>query len=251
MLTVDTSLDLPAHSPASIKEKTKQIYMNLCKSSDTIDTGNFTDIDASDLHYLWKQYDKKFFDGNLLDLVEAQGSINLSLSNKMTRAGGKTICTRNSKTGGHRKYEIRISRFLLLQSFSDVKRSILVNGMQCLDRIEALQRIFEHELVHLYEMLKWRQSSCAKQRFRTLATHLFAHTDTTHQLITSAERAKKKFDIRIGDIVFFNYKRRVLSGLVNRITKRATILVEDAKGRRYSNGHHYTKYYVPISRLRK
>lgn len=243
--------DLPAQSTTTIKEKTKQIYQNLLKSSDTILAGNFTNITASDLHYLLKQYDRVFFDGILLELIDAQGSITLSLSNRMTRAGGKTIRSSNAKTGRPLKYEIRISRFLLLQSFIDIKRSILVNGIPCLDRIEALQRIFEHELIHLFEMLKWRQSSCAGQRFRSIAFQIFSHTDTTHQLITTIERAQVKYDIKLGDKVTFTYKKQQLIGFVNRITKRATILVEDRKGRRYSDCRRYTKYYVPISRLRK
>jgi hypothetical protein len=35
-------------------------------------------------------------------------------------------------------------------------------------------------------------------------------------------------------------------GLVNRITKRATVLVEDAEGQKYSDGLRYKTYYVPI-----
>jgi hypothetical protein len=41
-----------------------------------------------------------------------------------------------------------------------------------------------------------------------------------------------------------------LVGMVNRITRRATILVEDSRGKRFSDGRHYVKYYVPIQQLR-
>jgi hypothetical protein len=37
---------------------------------------------------------------------------------------------------------------------------------------------------------------------------------------------------------------------VNRITRRATILVEDSRGERFSDGKRYLKYYVPIHQLR-
>jgi hypothetical protein len=38
-------------------------------------------------------------------------------------------------------------------------------------------------------------------------------------------------------------------GRVNRITKRATVLVEDPDGVKYSNGLRYRTYYVPIACL--
>jgi hypothetical protein len=39
------------------------------------------------------------------------------------------------------------------------------------------------------------------------------------------------------------------TGVVNRINKRATVLVEDRKGARYSDGKHYAKFYVPVQML--
>jgi len=36
---------------------------------------------------------------------------------------------------------------------------------------------------------------------------------------------------------------------VNRITKRATVLVEDERGMRYSDGKRYAKFYVPVASL--
>ena len=40
-------------------------------------------------------------------------------------------------------------------------------------------------------------------------------------------------------------------GFVNRITKRATVLVQDKKGTPYSDGKRYVKYYVPLNQLRR
>ena len=39
-------------------------------------------------------------------------------------------------------------------------------------------------------------------------------------------------------------------GRVNRLTKRATVLVEDPEGERFSDGRSYRRYYVPILQLR-
>jgi len=37
--------------------------------------------------------------------------------------------------------------------------------------------------------------------------------------------------------------------VVNRVSKRATVLVEDHQGRRYTDGKHYSKFYVPVQML--
>ena len=49
--------------------------------------------------------------------------------------------------------------------------------------------------------------------------------------------------------VSFKIDGRALTGIVNRVTKRATVLVEDDEGRLYSDNKRYLKYYVPLSML--
>ena len=107
----------------------------------------------------------------------------------------------------------------------------------------------EHELVHLIELLIWRQSSCSASRFQGIANRFFGHTEHMHQLITPREQAFTKYGIKSGDRVSFRLDGQHYTGFVNRITKRATVLVEDSRGRRYSDGKHYTKFYVPVQML--
>lgn len=100
-------------------------------------------------------------------------------------------------------------------------------------------------------MLIWTTSSCSAQRFKTLAWGYFGHTETKHDLVTQDERAKNHFDLRRGDRVTFEFEgvRRV--GVVNRITRRATILVESPEGIVYTDGKRYRKFYVPLGLLQK
>ena len=51
-------------------------------------------------------------------------------------------------------------------------------------------------------------------------------------------------------MVEFAFEGRWLTGRVNRITKRATVLVADPKGALYSSGERYLVYYVGIRSLR-
>lgn len=128
-------------------------------------------------------------------------------------------------------------------------KPIVMSGIECRDRLEALQRVVEHEMVHIMEMLVWVDSKCTRPRFQSIANRHFAHTDHRHQLITPRERALVEYGIQPGRRVSFRFEGRHYVGLVNRVTKRATILVEDATGQRYSDGKAYTKFYVPVNML--
>ena len=125
-----------------------------------------------------------------------------------------------------------------------------MSGIECRDRLEALQRILEHELVHLIEFILWQQSSCSAARFQSVANRFFSHTEHTHQLITPRERAFAKFGLKAGSRVSFRVDGQHYVGIVNRITKRATVLVEDSRGTRYTDGKRYAKFYVPVGQLK-
>lgn len=86
-------------------------------------------------------------------------------------------------------------------------------------------------------------------RFQAIATRFFLHRAHTHDLVTRYERAADS-GIRVGSHVTFAFEGRQLTGRVNRITKRATVLVEAADGRQYSDGLRYRSYYVPIAFLK-
>jgi hypothetical protein len=142
-----------------------------------------------------------------------------------------------------------VATSILFDGFADDDRDVTACGLPCRTRLEALQRIFEHELVHLAEWLCWGESHCGRPRFQGIAKRLFLHRAHTHQLITRSERAARD-GIIVGSRVAFAFRGRPLTGRVNRITKRATVLVEDARAPRWSDGRRYARYYVPLGRLR-
>jgi hypothetical protein len=239
--------------PAEIAAKTREIYEAVLGESEYLACGNFERIHTRDLRLFFDQYDRVFFRGQCLEMV-GEDHLFFRLSNRMTSAGGKT--TRrvpHRRFGGSRRpeYEIAVSTTLLFQAFGDVDRPITVAGIVCRDRLEALQRVFEHELVHLIEWLIWHNSSCTKVRFQNIAANFFAHNEHTHRLITPRERAFKKYGIRAGDRVSFRFDGMHYTGIVNRITKRATVLVEDPQGERFSDGKRYQRFYVPVPLLEK
>ncbi len=198
-------------------------------------------------------YDELFFDNTCLALAKKFG-MTCRLSSRMTRAGGKTIRTTYPAYNGKPStthYEIALSTSLLFQTFRNNERKARVCGVLCEDRLAAMQRIVEHELIHLSEMLVWIDSDCAKSRFQNITRRLFGHTEHRHELVTQHERAKAEFDIRLGDQVVFRIDNQQKIGRINRITRRATVLVESSKGELFTDGKRYERYYVPLGKLRK
>ncbi len=229
----------------------RRIHGEALRASRCLDSGNFTSIQVSDLRRLFDLYDRLFFRGQLRDALDGT-PLDFRLSNRMTRAGGKTAWY--SRRDEHRKlrYEISVSSVLLFQCFTDEDhRAITVVGLTCRDRLEALQGVMEHEAIHLAEKLAWGRTNCAARRFQQIASRLLGHQTHTHTLITAEERAAAAYGIRQGDQVRFEYDGRRYTGTVRRITRRATVLVRDKRGEPYTDGHRYTTFYVPLRQLQR
>lgn len=258
MTNIQTEIVTLRYSIEEIAQKTQAIYAATLRDSRHIRAGNFQAISAEDVERLFHLYDETFFDGLFPRLLKQDevGGLSFEVSRTMTSAGGKTKYRRRQvkAPGGVRTvttYELAVSGPLLFQTFRAEGEQATVVGLPCVDRLEALQRIVEHEMIHLLELLVWNDSSCAQKRFRELANNLFAHAASKHQLVTQYEIAQQEYGIKVGDAVTFVFEGVRRAGIVNRITKRVTVLVEDRKGRRYSNGKHYLKFYVPLPLLER
>jgi hypothetical protein len=254
---VARSLIALRYPPDAVAGMARDIYQAVLHDSPHVRQGNFTSIASHDLALLFDLYDARFFAGRVRQLLDAAGApLSFHLSPRLTRSAGvtKRFVARRLPPGvaaPATRYELSLSSTLLFQTFHDVERTIRVNGLVCKDRLEAAQRVFEHELLHLIEMLVWGRSSCAAANFKALAWNFFTHTETRHDLVTPGEHARARFDVRVGDRARFDLDGQTYVGVVNRITRRATVLVESPGGARYSDGKHYRKYYVPLPLLRK
>src|SRR5262249_48871541 len=163
--------------------------------------------------------DQHFFAGTVRQLVNAsRAPLSFQFSARLTRSAG---LTKRFAPRGHAatasRFEIVLSSSLLYQTFTDIDRTVRVNGVVCNDRLEAAQRVFEHEMLHLIEMLVWAASNCNGPRFKELAWGWFAHPETRHDLVTQQERARSRFDVRVGDRVAFAFEGAPYVGVVNRI----------------------------------
>jgi hypothetical protein len=229
----------------------QEIHEQMLLLSRSIDQPNFTRVGRDDLVRMIRMYDERFFGEKILPAAQAEG-LSFGFSSRMTRVAGKLVTHYpDGNHQGRRKFELVLSSTLLFQTFEDVGRTVEVTGRLCLDRLEAMQRVAEHELVHLVEMLIWNDGNCSESRFQSIAQRYFAHTDYRHDLITQRERALHRFNIRVGDMVQFSHDGSTMTGRVNRITRRATVLVPHANGERFSDGGRYSRFYVPLEELQR
>ena len=229
----------------------REIYQQMLMTSRTMKGPNFHKLGRDDVARMIRLYDDRFFGGKILRTAAAEG-IEFGLSSRMTSVAGKLVTQYpEGDYDGRRQFELVLSSSLLFQTFEDVSRPIEVAGCLCHDRLEAMQRIAEHEFVHLIEMLIWNDGNCSEARFQSIANRYFGHTDYQHNLITQRERAAVKFNIRVGDEVLFHHDGHRMTGRVNRITRRATVLVPNPAGERFNDGKCYSRYYVPLEKLRK
>jgi hypothetical protein len=226
-----------------------QIHGHLLAVSPNLGTANFTTIQSADLRCLFDQCDRLFFDAAIGANLD-RAALSFRVSQRMTSAGGKTVRFVTRGRPDQTRYEISVSATLLFQCFNgDDHRPIFVSGVSCATRLDALQRIVEHELVHVVEGMLWERSNCSATRFRSIAARFFGHRGSTHALITPREHAAVRFGIQPGVRVRFvlDGVRRI--GFVNRVTRRASVLVTDARGSLFTDGQRYATYYVPVEQL--
>lgn len=236
-------------TPEEIERRVASVKLSLHSWGDSLREARFSEIGDGEMMRLFERYDALFFDGDLgVALSRTPATLDFGWSKRMTRNAGRTWFHYAQLPV---RFSITLSTPLLENSFADVERPIVVNGLLCQDRVDAFLRVFEHELIHLQEYLEWGTSSCHRRRFRQLASATFGHTEFGHRLVTQAERARELYGLGPGDRVSFEIEGRRRVGVVNRITRRATVLVKDRRGRRYSDGRRYSKFYVPLPLLQR
>lgn len=234
-----------------IAYKREQVSKLLRKHSCNIKDGVIHTIATDDLKLFFQLYDNIFFGGWFKEFFK--GKIKFSLSRRMTRSAGLTLCPKNiGKISSEQLViEIRIGIDFFFH-YELVEGSKMVCGVKTNSSLEALQLVFEHELCHVIEFIHFKQSSCSKERFKIIAENLFGHTDSYHKLPTNRQIAKQTLDLHIGDVVSFTSEGKRLKGILYNINKRATIMVRNDNGPLADNkGNRYCKYYVPLMQLEK
>lgn len=239
------------HPTDEINLKREAVSRLLMQQSGTIKNRMVACISTDDLKLLFHLYDHIFFDNWFRE--NYKGKLKFSLSKRMTKSAGLTLCPRNMDRIKPEDLiiEIRIGVDFLLQ-YGLVDRSNTVCGIKTSDSLEALQLIFEHELCHVLEFIHFKRSSCRGKRFRNIAENLFGHTESYHKLPTNRQIAKERLGLNIGDTVSFCFKRERYTGILYSINKMAVVMVRDANGSLMDKkNNRYSRYYVPLTNLER
>ena len=229
--------------------KRRKVRANLVNHSSNITGGEIKRISNLDLKLLFEQYDTHFLKGYFSK--QFKGELQFSLSNRMTKSAGKTQSPRNIKelSPEQEQYEIKIGTGFIF-NYGHLEREKKVNGLQSRDALDALQLVFEHEICHLVELHCCKESSCSRDRFKTLAFNLFGHTEIYHHLPTTNEIAAVKYGFAPGVPVRFVAEGKLYRGIIHRINKRATVMVPAPEGvYQDTQGNKYNKWYVPLPAL--
>ena len=243
----------PAAAESERQARCSDVYHHMLNNSSNFGTPDFRTLSPADLGQLFQATDEIFFDGLVGKVCEqvAARPLSFRLSTRMTSTGGMTIMQRPARSLDRRfEFEIAIATTPLFESFKGSEKAS-VGGVNCDNRLQALQRIMEHEMVHLIELLLTKDSNCSAKPFKRIVRNFFGHTQSNHRLMTPSDIARTRLGISPGDRVRFDRNGQTISGVLQRVTKRATVLVLDRNGTAYTDGRKYAKYYVPLTLLHR
>jgi hypothetical protein len=238
------------YSKVQTDKNREAVRVEFLNRSKNINSGVIKIVSIEDLKLLFNLYDEVFLNGYFKD--NFRGVLKFSLSQRMTKSAGKTVMLRNLKasSGQQESYEI-VMAVKFFFNYDQLNRDKKVNGIYTTDALNAFQLVLEHEICHLIEFFIFKESSCRGQRFKNLAHNIFGHTDVYHQLPTEGEIASDLYGFKVGDKVSFEYEGKSYKGVINRINKRATVMVLNPKGEYVDKeGNRYGKWYVPLKNLK-
>lgn len=233
-----------------VRLKREKIADAFTRQSEHIKNGNIQTISSQDLRMLFDLYDSIFFKDWFRENFE--GKMVFSLSKRMTKSAGATICPKNSHKIKPKdlKLEIRMGINFFF-NYDAIQKDKVVSGIRTKNSLEAMQIVFEHEICHAIEFIHYHRSSCKGKRFKELAFNLFGHTESYHRLPSNQQIAFEKLGLKVGDVVQFMIEGKITSGIISNINKRATVMVRDKRGNyRDTKGVRYSKYYVPLQLIK-
>ena len=199
---------------ATIKAKRKTVTEGILKESTNINSVKISSIGVLDLRILYEYYNRIFLDNWFKN--NFKGQILYELSRRMTKSAGITKCPKNISHLKPEQVQITICIGVdFFFKFDHLEGSKNVCGIEAHNSLEALQIVFEHELIHAIEFLMFHTSNCNEQRFKATAKNLFGHTQSHHQMPTNREIASEKLGINIGDKVQFMFENKRLNGMKN------------------------------------
>ena len=185
-------------------------------------------FNVNDLIKLFDLYNIHFFNNSLPKTT-------LDISNRFTVKAGQCAISRNSVEC---KYAITISRSVFTKLNLEENQVTKSGGLVCKSRLNCLQLVLEHELIHLImgfyypnrKQLDDKIYSSHGLLFKSLVKNYFGQTESTHQIGniiydgSDNERILLPEEIKIGQMTAIIDKKGIKKGIiVNIYTKNIGI----------------------------
>lgn len=214
----DNEEPIPISYPVIRKYKLKDIeeWRRRIREISNIDINldNFNDLQ---LYHLYDLYNKYFFNSAL-------PRVTLQISTNLTKTAGKCQAIRGGKEC---QYTIFISKSVFSRLNLKEEQSTKSGGLECQSRLECLQLVLEHEMIHLAIQIHYPDAKAKDQKiysshgalFKDLVYAYFGQTKSTHQIGSIIENDEDeepltKGQIQIGTIVSFLSKNILRKGVV-------------------------------------
>ena len=189
------------------------------------------------------KYDEIFFTSEISKICKEKGrSINYDVNHNSRKVAGKHIKVNNVHT-------IQISNGLIQSLFLNGEKQLSINGLTVYDRLEAVQALIEHELIHLYmgiqDLTRKIKEGEGKmyysphgKLFQELVFKYFEHTDYKHNL-TSGDSTNQltKEQCYVGMNISFNDNTdKIVKGIILKCNPRR-VSVQIENGTIYNVGY--------------
>lgn len=168
-------------NPNAIQEKRQKVYSEMIKtcSSEIYANGDFHDITADTVATLFDIIDREFCGNAITDVFR------LEKHHIIFRLVGDDELHNSAATFTSVEYDhyFSVNKDMLLRAFDKVEAygAVMVCGCCCYTRLEVLQRIFEHELVHLLVFSNW-SNLLHGDEFVAISRGFFGHMNYSHGL---------------------------------------------------------------------
>jgi hypothetical protein len=169
--------------------------------------GPYPGLETKMMKKIYDYYDTHFFDGLLERQIKSRGhgGINFEVSNKATSIGGSVRLRKEEPI------RLMLARSVIEDVTKDKVDALKVNGLPIINRVDAIMRVMEHELVHVALLTSENKAHILEHHgplFKAMVKGLFGHTGTKHELsINKHFIGKKKVPrdkLRVGKFVAFS-----------------------------------------------
>lgn len=165
-------------SNSKLKKVRSKIYKKFNGFKDSVSS-----MTSDDLHKMFQMYDDLCFDNSIQDYItDKEFTLKFALSGEDTFTT-EGVCTAKRSDTKAMKCDYVIT--IPIHFFDLVKGKTLIAGQECNDQLECLQRVMEHELVHLIIFMFCGDEFITNQHgdlFMSTVHDLFRHTDYKHYI---------------------------------------------------------------------